>query len=193
MLILRSIDEAMGLLTIIKKQKIKDKEIRVLTLGLDNAGKTTIIKQILGEDTKKVSPTMGFQINTIQYKDYNLNMWDIGGQTTIRNFWSNYFDRSNIIIWVIDSLSLERLDESYQELREKIILQDQLVGTYLVVLINKVDMLDPQQHQSVKDQVIKVLNLDRELNQDRYIIQLVSGYTGEGLSPVLDWMIERDI
>lgn len=183
----------MGLLTIIKKQKIKDKEIRVLTLGLDNAGKTTIIKQILGEDTKKVSPTMGFQINTIQYKDYNLNMWDIGGQTTIRNFWSNYFDRSNIIIWVIDSLSLERLDESYQELREKIILQDQLVGTYLVVLINKVDMLDPQQHQSVKDQVIKVLNLDRELNQDRYIIQLVSGYTGEGLSPVLDWMIQRDI
>ena len=67
----------MGLLTIIKKQKIKDNEIRVLTLGLDNSGKTTIIKNILGEDTSTISPTMGFQINTFTHNGVTLNVWDL--------------------------------------------------------------------------------------------------------------------
>lgn len=76
----------MGLLTILKKQRLKDKEIRVLLLwvdgtimstdmmlinvwrGLDNAGKTTIVKQILGQDVKEVSPTLGFSIQTVDYK-----------------------------------------------------------------------------------------------------------------------------
>lgn len=57
----------MGLLTIIKKQKLKDNEIRVLTLGLDNSGKTTIIKKMLNQDINTISPTMGFQINTLFY------------------------------------------------------------------------------------------------------------------------------
>lgn len=149
----------MGLLTIIKKQKIKDKEIRVLILGLDNAGKTTIIKQLLGEDTSKISPTMGFQINSLQYNGFNLNVWDIGGQTTIRHFWSNYFDRSNVIVWVVDALSLERLDESFEELRDKIIRQDQLVGTYLAVLVNKVDVLSAQQQADVRRAVEQKLQM----------------------------------
>lgn len=187
----------MGLLTIIKKQKIKDKEIRILTLGLDNAGKTTIIKQLLGEDINKISPTMGFQINTLQYNNYNLNIWDIGGQTTIRHFWSNYFDRSNVIIWVVDALSLERIDESFDELRDRIIRQDQLVGTYLAVLVNKIDVLTPDQQQEVRRRIAAKLNFttpDRPpLSPDQYTIQLVSGYTGEGLTAVLDWITMREL
>ena len=47
----------MGLLSIIKKQKIKDKEIRILMLGLDNSGKTTITKKLLNQDISTISPT----------------------------------------------------------------------------------------------------------------------------------------
>jgi len=58
----------MGLLTILKKMKEKEKEMRLLILGLDNAGKTTIVKKFNGEDIEKISPTLGFNIKTLEYE-----------------------------------------------------------------------------------------------------------------------------
>lgn len=184
----------MGLLTIIKKQKIKDKEIRVLTLGLDNSGKTTIIRQMLGQDIDTISPTMGFEINSIIHNNFTINVWDIGGQTSLRNFWGNYFDKTNLVMWVIDCLSLERLDESYQELREKVILQDRLVGVYLVILINKVDMLENENDiEKVRIQVIEMLDLEKQIPQlEKWLVQVVSGKSGRGLEKVLDWISSRE-
>jgi ADP-ribosylation factor-like protein 2 len=59
------------MLSILRKSRLKDKEMRVLMLGLDNAGKTTIVKHIMGEDVNTVSPTLGFIIKTIDYKGYD--------------------------------------------------------------------------------------------------------------------------
>lgn len=58
------------MLSILRKAQLKDKEMRVLMLGLDNAGKTTIVKHIMAEDVNSVSPTLGFIIKTIDYKGY---------------------------------------------------------------------------------------------------------------------------
>jgi ADP-ribosylation factor-like protein 2 len=69
----------MGLLKILKKTKEREKEMRLLILGLDNAGKTTILKKFNGEDIDMISPTLGFNIKTLQYEDYKLNVWDVGG------------------------------------------------------------------------------------------------------------------
>ncbi|KAI3404945.1 hypothetical protein KGF56_002274 [Candida oxycetoniae] len=183
----------MGLLTIIKKQKQKDKEIRVLALGLDNAGKTTIIKRMLKLDVESVSPTMGFQINTVPYMGHLLNIWDIGGQTTLRAFWGNYFDKTEIVIWVIDGLSMERLNESFLELKEKIILQDRLVGIYLLVAINKVDLVPQEELPLLKQNVAKILKLDEYLpDENHWHIELVSGKTGIGIENVLNWIVSRD-
>lgn len=183
----------MGLLSIIKKQKIKDKEIRVLMLGLDNSGKTTITKKLLGQDIETVSPTLGFQINTINYNDFNLNVWDIGGQTSLRTFWGNYFDLTDVVVWVIDCLSIERLEESYKELREKVILQDRLSGVFLVILINKIDLVDDGLHQELKQQVANTLDLHLQIPQeDKWTIKLVSGKSGTGLPDILDWIISRE-
>ena len=55
------------MLSILRKARLKDKSLRVLLLGLDNAGKTTIVKRVLGEDIATVSPTLGFQIRTIDF------------------------------------------------------------------------------------------------------------------------------
>lgn len=60
----------MGLLSIIRKIKRKEKEMRILMVGLDNSGKTTIVLKINGEDTSVISPTLGFNIKTIQYQKY---------------------------------------------------------------------------------------------------------------------------
>lgn len=183
----------MGLLTIIRKQKIKDQELRILTLGLDNSGKTTIVKQLLGEDINTISPTMGFQINSLQHEGFTLNIWDIGGQTTIRNFWGNYYDKTNAVIWVIDGLSMERLEESSSELREKVLQQDRLVGMYLMILVNKVDLLDPSTYDSLRDLISSILDLGEIMSQtDRCSLHLVSGKTGYGLQEVLHWLVTRD-
>lgn len=165
----------------------------MLVLGLDNSGKTTIINHLMGRDTSKVSPTMGFQIHTFLWKGYNINAWDVGGQTTLRAFWSNYFDKSDVIVWVIDGTSVQRLNELYRELREKVIKQDQLVGTYFAVVINKMDLLSGEERQKVQQDVISGLNLLLELNPDRYRVQLASGITGDGLTEVVDWIILKEI
>ena len=84
----------MGLLTILKKVRQKEKEVRVLVLGLDNAGKTTVLKKFNGEDINTVEPTLGFSIKTLEYQGFKLNVWDIGGQKSIRPYWRNYFDQA---------------------------------------------------------------------------------------------------
>jgi ADP-ribosylation factor-like protein 2 len=58
------------MLSILRKARLKDKEMRVLMLGLDNAGKTTIVKRVMNEDLSTVSPTLGFNIKTIEYSGY---------------------------------------------------------------------------------------------------------------------------
>lgn len=93
----------MGLLQRIKKCKQKEREMRLLVLGLDNSGKTTIIKKFNGEDVTQVSPTLGFQINTLYYKEFKLVLWDVGGQASIRTYWRNFFEKTDGIIWVVDS------------------------------------------------------------------------------------------
>jgi ADP-ribosylation factor-like protein 2 len=180
----------MGLLTLIKKQKVKDKQIRVLTLGLDNSGKTTIIKQALGEDVQEIAPTMGLQINSLTYKQYTLNIWDIGGQISLRSFWSNYFDKTDVVMWVIDAISLERLEESFEELRSKVVLQDRLVGIHLIIVVNKIDLIDESQQDQVKVQVCNKLNL-LHIPDDKWTIKLVSAMTGAGLTEMLDWIVSN--
>lgn len=183
----------MGLLSIIRKQKVKDREIRVLVLGLDSAGKTTIIRNLMGQDPKQVSPTMGFQIQSFEWKGFSINAWDIGGQTSLRAFWSNYFDRLDFIIWVVDSTSVERLQELYQELRDKVILQDQLVGTFFLLMINKVDMIPPQERAKIQSKVVQSLGLLDELHRENYHVCCVSGMSGEGLNEAMDWVISKDV
>ena len=129
----------MGLLTILKKVKQKEQEVRLLILGLDNAGKTTVMKKISGEDIHEISPTVGFNIKSLEYKGYVLNIWDVGGQKTIRTYWRNYFELTDGIIWVVDSVDRFRLQECRQQLRD-ILAQEKLAGASLLVFANKQDL-----------------------------------------------------
>lgn len=176
----------MGLLTIIRKQKAKDKELRVLVLGLDNAGKTTIVRQLLRQDVEGILPTMGFQISSISYKGYHLNVWDIGGQTSLRGFWGNYFEQTDVVVWVVDGLAVDRLSESAGELRKKVIEQDRLVGVKVIVVINKMDLVENR--EIVEEQVRQAVGGDGGGNR-KFCVISVSGKTGEGLESVMDWCV----
>ncbi|XP_016421653.1 ADP-ribosylation factor-like protein 2 isoform X2 [Sinocyclocheilus rhinocerous] len=106
----------MGLLTILKKMKHKEREMRLLMLGLDNAGKTTILKKFNGEDVSTISPTLGFNIKTLEHRGFKLNIWDVGGQKSLRSYWRNYFESTDGLVWVVDSADRLRLEDCRKEL-----------------------------------------------------------------------------
>ena len=109
----------MGLLNLIRKQlKKQEKEMRILVLGLDNSGKTTILKALSNEDISQISPTHGFNIKNLSHDGFKLNVWDVGGQKVLRNYWANYFDNTDALVYVIDSSDEKRLEESGNELQK---------------------------------------------------------------------------
>uniref|UniRef100_A0A2K6S861 ARF like GTPase 2 n=1 Tax=Saimiri boliviensis boliviensis TaxID=39432 RepID=A0A2K6S861_SAIBB len=107
----------MGLLAILKKMKQKEREVRLLMLGLDNAGKTTILKKFNGEDIDTISPTLGFNIKTLEHRGFKLNIWDVGGQKSLRSYWRNYFESTDGLIWVVDSADRQRMQDCQRELQ----------------------------------------------------------------------------
>ncbi|KAF7301243.1 GTP-binding protein [Mycena indigotica] len=144
----------MGLLTIIRKNRQKEKEMRLLFLGLDNAGKTTILKKLNDEDIMSVSPTLGFNIKTFRHGEYalfsdiaqstyvlsfTLNIWDVGGQRTLRPYWRNYFEQTDALVWVVDSGDRMRMQDCKHELHS-LLLEDRLAGASLLVFANKQDL-----------------------------------------------------
>nr|POE73674.1 adp-ribosylation factor-like protein 2 [Quercus suber] len=111
----------------------------LLCSGLDNSGKTTIVLKINGEDTSVISPTLGFNIKTITYQKYTLNIWDVGGQKTIRSYWRNYFEQTDSLVWVVDNSDLRRLDDCKMEL-DNLLKEERLSGASLLILANKQDI-----------------------------------------------------
>ena len=90
----------MGLLAILRKLKSSpERELRILLLGLDNAGKTTLLKQLASEDVSHITPTQGFNIKSVQSEGFKLNGWDIGGQRKIRPYWRNYFEVNSLLVY----------------------------------------------------------------------------------------------
>ncbi len=78
--------------------KKSEREARLLVLGLDNAGKTTILKTLSAEDIKNIMPTQGFNIKSLEREGFKLNVWDIGGQKAIRPYWKNYYDSTDGLV-----------------------------------------------------------------------------------------------
>merc|ERR1712137_1443894 len=88
------------------------KEMRILMVGLDAAGKTTILYKLkLGEVVTTI-PTIGFNVGTVEYKNINFTVWDVGGQDKIRPLWRHYFQNTQGLIFVVDSNDRERIAEA---------------------------------------------------------------------------------
>lgn len=126
----------MGLLTIIKKVRRSERTLRLLILGLDNAGKTTILKKFNGQDITTIEPTLGFDIKTLEHNGYRLNCWDVGGQSTIRSYWRNYFEETDALIWVVDSADPGRFSMCREELSQ-VLKQEKLSGATVLIFANK--------------------------------------------------------
>ncbi|KPM02399.1 Mediator of RNA polymerase II transcription subunit 29 [Sarcoptes scabiei] len=174
----------MVLLSIIKKIKEREQEVRILFLGLDNAGKTTVLKQLKNEDVTSISPTLGFTIDSLEYRDFNLNIWDVGGQKSLRPFWRNYYEDTDGLIFVVDSCDRLRLADCKAQLNE-IIVEERLLGASLLILANKQDM----QNSLKPDQIQEFLQLD-QIKSHHWEIFSCSAITGENIIESIDWLID---
>ena len=115
---------------------IGTKEMRILMVGLDAAGKTTILyKMKLGEVVNTI-PTIGFNVETVEYKNISFNVWDVGGQDKIRLLWRHYYQNTQGLIFVVDSNDRDRIEENREELH-KMLAEDELKDAVLLVFANK--------------------------------------------------------
>ncbi|GLV43573.1 ADP ribosylation factor-like 2 [Carabus blaptoides fortunei] len=174
----------MGFLTVLKKMKQKEKEMRILMLGLDNAGKTTILKRFNGEEIDTISPTLGFNIKTLEHRGFKLNLWDVGGQKSLRSYWRNYFECTDGLIWVVDSADKRRLEDCKDELH-LLLKEERLAGCTLLVFANKQDLPGSLSSEEIKD----VLELDN-IKTHHWKILWCSAVTGQNLLQGIDWVID---
>ncbi|XP_054767740.2 ADP-ribosylation factor 2 [Lytechinus pictus] len=159
------------------------KEMRILMVGLDAAGKTTILYKLkLGEIVTTI-PTIGFNVETVEYKNISFTVWDVGGQDKIRPLWRHYFQNTQGLIFVVDSNDRERIEEAHQELT-RMLNEDDLRDAVVLIFANKQDLPNAMQVAEVTDK----LNLNRLRNNRSWYVQATCATSGDGLYEGLDWL-----
>ena len=150
--------------------------------GLDFAGKTTILYKLkLGEVVTTI-PTIGFNVETVEYRNINFTVWDVGGRESLRPLWRHYFQGTQGLIFVVDSNDRERIEAAHEEL-EKILAENELRDAAILVLANKQDLPDAMSIDEVTDR----LGL-RNVCDRKWFIQAASATSGDGLYEGLDWL-----
>ena len=137
---------------------------RIIMLGLDNAGKTTVLYKLkLGEVVSTI-PTIGFNVETVEYKNISFTVWDVGGQDKIRPLWRHYFQNTEGLIFVVDSNDRERIAEARDELN-RMLAEDELREAVLLVFANKQDLPHAMNPAEITDK----LGLHNMRNRNWYI------------------------
>lgn len=158
-------------------------EFRIVMIGLDYAGKTTLLYKLKLGETLNSIPTIGFNVEVINTKKGgSLTVWDIGGNEKIRPLWRHYFANTQAIIYVVDSTDRERIAISSEVLKAEIE-KNELHDLPLLILSNKSDM---PEHMS-KEEVIKEMGLFGLRGNIWYVVE-TSGKEGTGLENALDWL-----
>ncbi|VDP40997.1 unnamed protein product [Soboliphyme baturini] len=158
------------------------KQCRILMVGLDAAGKTTILYKLkLGEIVTTI-PTIGFNVETVEYKNISFTVWDVGGQDRIRPLWRHYYQNTEGLIFVVDSNDRERADEARKEL-VNMLSEDELRDAVLLIFANKQDLPNAMNPAELTDK----LGLN-QLRNRKWYIQAACATQGDGLYEGLDWL-----
>ncbi|KAJ6952996.1 hypothetical protein NC653_041973 [Populus alba x Populus x berolinensis] len=115
-------------------------EMRVVMLGLDAAGKTTILYKLHIGEVLSTVPTIGFNVEKVQYKNVVFTVWDVGGQEKLRPLWRHYFNNTDGLIYVVDSLDRERIGRAKAEF-QTIVKDPFMLNSIILVFANKQDMI----------------------------------------------------
>jgi Arf/Sar family protein len=157
-------------------------EMRVVMLGLDAAGKTTILYKLHIGEVLSTVPTIGFNVEKVQYKNVMFTVWDVGGQEKLRPLWRHYFNNTDGLIYVVDSLDRDRISKAKAEF-QAIIRDPFMLNSVILVFANKQDMKGAMTAM----EVCEGLGLF-ELKNRKWHIQGTCALRGDGLYEGLDWL-----
>ncbi|KAI5620111.1 E3 ubiquitin-protein ligase TRIM23 isoform X1, partial [Silurus asotus] len=158
-------------------------EIRVVTLGLDGAGKTTILFKLKQDEFMQPIPTIGFNVETVEYKNLKFTIWDVGGKHKLRPLWKHYYLNTQAVVFVIDSCHRDRLMEAHSELA-KLLTEKELRDALLLIFANKQDVPGAV---SVEE-MTELLSLHKLCCGRSWHIQGCDARSGTGLHEGLDWL-----
>jgi len=163
--------------------RIVKREMRILMLGLDNSGKTSILYRLKLGQPKRTVPTIGFNVETLEYKNIAFTVWDVGGQEKLRALWRHYFASTQALIFVVDSSDRARLQEAAEELH-RLIKEEELSNALLLVLANKQDLPGACNAAEISEE----MHLYPPYISKSCYIQSCCATSGEGLHEGLDWL-----
>ncbi|CCH41074.1 ADP-ribosylation factor [Wickerhamomyces ciferrii] len=157
-------------------------------LGLDSAGKTTILYKLKLNKIKTTAPTVGFNVETFQYKNVKFNMWDVGGQDRLRPLWRHYYPKTNALIYVIDSSDRSRLEESKRQLYKVLNELNTNIttkGFLLLIFANKQDLKNSMNSKEISEFLELKKNL---IDEQLFAVIGTNALTGQGLIEGLSWI-----
>lgn len=158
-----------------------DRHAKILMLGIDAAGKTTVLYKLKLNETVCTIPTIGFNVETVSpVKHVSFTVWDVGGQDKIRPLWKHYFQGSAGLVFVVDSNDRERFAEAREQLHW-ILDADEMVGVPLVVMANKQDLPNARPPSEVAEK----LGLHGVRNR-RWHVQGTSAVSGQGVYEAME-------
>ncbi|KAJ9442946.1 ADP-ribosylation factor [Diplonema papillatum] len=158
----------------------------ILMVGLDNAGKTTILYKLKLDQDKEVTttPTIGFNLETIKYRNLTLLIRDVGGQDKLRRLWRNYYEGTDAVIFVVDSNDRDRMPLAKDELH-KLMDEDVLSDAVVLVYGNKQD----QPHALAAADLSAALDVPAiQAKGFNIFVQPSAAVTCEGIFEGLDWL-----
>lgn len=158
-------------------------EMRVVTLGLDQSGKTAILMKLKNNEFMQTIPTIGFNVETVEYKNLKFTIWDVGGQPKLRPLWKHYYLNTQAVIYVIDSSDESRLNESHDEL-VKLISEKELREASLLIFLNKQD----ESPSVTIEEIAEKFALYKLFCGRSWHIQACDAISGTGLTDGLDWL-----
>ena len=152
-------------------------------LGLDYSGKSAILYQYKTQEFVKTIPTIGFNVETIDYKGVNLTIWDIGGTDKIRCLWKHYFQGIDGIIFVVDSNDRDRFEDSAEELK-KLLYEKELEDCPILIMANKQDL----EGAIPTKKMCEYLGVS-QIKGRSWLLQGTSAKKGQGLKEGLCWLV----
>ncbi|XP_065332757.1 E3 ubiquitin-protein ligase TRIM23-like [Cloeon dipterum] len=159
-------------------------EMRVVTLGLDGAGKTSILFKLKQDEFVTATPTIGFNVESLELRsDLQLTVWDVGGQPKLRPLWKHYYLNTQAVVFVVDCACRDRLPEAQSELA-RLLAEKELKDAALLILANKQD----QEGSMSAEELCQQMVLPKLCCGRSWHCQACSAQTGAGLTEGLEWL-----
>lgn len=164
---------------LISKDRRK-RDARVVMLGLDLAGKSTLLYKLKSGQAVETCPTVGFNVESLQTPcGVSFTLWDIGGQGSLRASWPDYLEDTNTLIFVLDSTDTVRLPEAAAAL-EDALSHPSMAGIPVLLLANKQEVPGALAPAELREKLCW-----GQLARRRWVLQGCSAHTGQGLQEVL--------